>query len=212
MDASRPRPGRARWRRLGGGTLLTAGALLVAAAACGGDGASEAEARRHDDDPLLLMQVRSPLSQADLATLSQESDLVAHGTVEAVETDVRIGPPDLTYDVFTVAVDEVLAGQGADTVEVAVATRSRGHEIAMEGRPPLPAVGDDATWFLDELAPQFGRQGYVMTSPSGLLAMDGDGFAAPEHPHGEEPPPAISEADGLGSEDAVLDHLRSVSG
>jgi hypothetical protein len=210
MAFSRPRSGRARWRRLRSGTLVAAGALLVTAA-CSGDDVSEAR-RRHDDGPVLLMQVRTPLAQADLATLSQESDLVVHGTVEAIETGVRIGPPDLTYSVFTIAVDEVLAGDGAGTVEVAAATRSRGQEIAVEGRPPLPDVDDDATWFLDELAPEFDREGYVMTSPTGLLAMDGDTVAVPQHTDGDEPPPAISEAEALGSEDAVLDHLRSVSG
>lgn len=211
MTDHRTPAGRARrsWRR--GGTLLAVGALVLAAACAGDDPAAEA-GRTGGGDPTLVVQVRNPLMEADLATLSQASDLVVHGTVEAVETGVRIDGTELAYSVFTVAVGEVLAGEAGGTVQVAAATESRGRDIEVEGRPPLPEEGDDAVWFLNELAPEFGREGYVLSSPTGLLAMDGGSVATPEHTHGGEAPPAISEAEELGSEGEVLDHLRSVAG
>jgi hypothetical protein len=210
MTVFQPPSRRARRRHpLRDGRLLIAGSFLAVAACAGTD--SGEEALRASDETPTIVRVRNPLPGADLATLSHESDAVVHGTVEAVESDVQIGPPNLTYSVFTIDVDEVLVGDGTDTVEVAAATGSRGHPINVEGRPDLPDVGDAAVWFLSELAPEFGRDGYVMTSPESLLVIDDDGAvdAHDEHTHAESV--ALAEADELGSEDAVLDHLRSVS-
>jgi hypothetical protein len=208
MTVSRPDPGRILRRGLRGGGLLVTGALLTAAACAGGGPASEAGPGR--DDATVVLRVRSPLASADLATLTQESDVAVHGTVEAIEPGVRIGPPGLTYSVFTIAVDDVLAGQASGTIQVAATTATDGHAVEVEGRPPLPEVGDDAVWFLNELAPEFGREGYVLSSPTGLVVMDGDTVATPEHTHDDEEPPALAEAAELGSEAAVLDHVRAV--
>lgn len=185
--------------RLPGGGLLLAGSLLVGASCT----ASQTDAASDDETPA-VMQALNPLPEADVATLGEESDAVVSGTVVEVESNVRIGPAVLTYSVFTVEVDEVLAGEEVDRVEVAMSTRFRGQAVAMEGRPE-PEVGDSGVWFLTELAPEFDREGYVLTSTESLVLLEDGGIGEGL----DEDSTLRAETEDLGSSEAVVDHVRS---
>jgi hypothetical protein len=180
-------------------------AALVLGAACAG--ADDGERAAPEEEPVVV-EVDDPYAQADMATLSQASDAVVHGTVVDAEPGLRLGTGQLRYTAFTVEVDEVLAGSSGERVRVVLATHADGHEITIEGRPQ-PRVGDEGVWFLTPVAPEFGYEGYVLTGQSGLLLVDGDEVVGGGHP-GESP--IATEVERLDSPEAVVDHVRSVSG
>lgn len=187
--------------------------MLLLAAACSGRDATDREQAAHDHDhgpnhEPVTMQVDDPFAQADMATLSQESDAVVRGTVVAADGGVRVGSSDrLLYTAFTVEVDEALAGAPGDRVEVILASEVDGRPVAIEGRP-LPHVGDRGLWFLTAIAPQFQRDGYVLTGQSGLLLFEGDEVVG----GGPGKSAVAAEVARLDSPEAVVDHVRSVAG
>lgn len=190
--------------------LAAAGILLVGAAACSGSGTATADGDDRGDEPAPMAAMDS-VPYTGMADLSQESDLVVHGSVAAVEPGVPMGATGAStveYSIFTIEVDEVLAGEGADRIEVALSTHFGGREVVLEGRP-VPKVGDDGVWFLTEIAPEFERDGYVLTSTESLVLEAADAEAAGEGL--AEDSSLLADVEELGSLEDVVDHVRSES-
>jgi hypothetical protein len=182
-------------------------AVLLLGAACAGASGDESADESADEEPV-TMEVNDPFAQADLATLSQASAMVVHGTVVDAEPGLRLGEDTrLRYTAFTVEVDETLAGESAQRVRVVLSTHVDDQEIAVEGRP-LPRVGDEGIWFLNPVAPEFGYDGYVLTGQTGLLLVDGDEVVGGGVP-GESP--IADEVQPLDSPRAVVDHVRAAA-
>lgn len=185
--------------------LPTALAALVLGAACGGPTDRDAAATR-DDGPVTL-DVSDLLAGADMATLSQASDAVVRGTVVGTESRVRIDESHVRYSTFTVEVAEVLAGAADEQVTVALTSHIDRQPVALEGRP-MPEVGDEAVWYLTRIAPEFGYDGYRLTSGAGLLLLHDDEVVGGGIP-GESP--IADEVERLDSPEAVVDRAREAA-
>lgn len=187
-------------------SLALAGTLFVGACA-GAEGSSSGGASAAEDDPVVV-DAFEPLAGTDIATHRQESDVVVRGRAVSAEQDVEIGDSSLTYTVFTVEVAEVLSGDADGTVEVAMSTKTNGREMTLEGRPDVE-VGDDGVWFLTRIDPEeFDRDGYVLTSSSGLVLAGDDGEPGEGLDHHS---PIAEELDQLDSVDEVADHVKTIS-
>ena len=156
-----------------------------------------------------VMDVDDYLPDADLAQLSTASDIVVYGRVVKTEPGVQIGEDkNAGYTIYTLDAGEMLSGNRAGTIEVAMLTHIEQSEVRLEGRP-TPQVGDAGVWFLTAIAPEFGRDGYVLTNQQGLLLVDDGGARLVG---GRESSPLAAEVKALGSNvGAVLERLRSVS-
>jgi hypothetical protein len=184
---------------------ITTGLFL--AAGCGG--ADDPDHAAPDDEPM-EMEVTDLLSGADMAELSQASDVVVRGTVTEAEAGLRIGEDRIRYTAFTVEVAEALAGDPGgpgDRLRMVFTSHVGQQAIEMEGRP-MPQVGDEGIWFLTRIDPQFGYDGYVLTGQAGELLLDGDRVVG----GGPADLPVGTEVDRLGSPEAVVDHVRDVAG
>lgn len=116
-----------------------------------------------------------PLHDATIQQLREASEMVVVGRVVSTETGVQISDdPDAQHIVYTLAVDEVLKGAPAPTVSVAMMGTAAGIPILSQ-RGPLPQNGRRGIWFLQSIAPQFKRSGYVLTNQSSLVLANEDG-------------------------------------
>jgi hypothetical protein len=198
-------PGRRPVRRSALLLVPTAAALLLGAA-CAGSAGQDRAAASHDEPQ--TVEASDLLAGADMATLTQVSDTVVRGTVVDVATRVRIDDSRVRYATLTVEVDEVLAGAAGDRVEVALTSHVGRQPVELEGRP-MPEVGDEAVWYLTAVAPEFGYDGYRLTSGSGLLLLQDDGAVGGGIP-GESP--IAEEVERLDSPEAVVDRVREAAG
>ncbi len=112
------------------------------------------------------------LPGAGLQRLAKESDLVVRGDVINTQTGVTFaGAPDAEYTLFTIRVEEVLTGGQLDRIQVFLLTEFGSAPFQPEGRPEM-RLGDDGIWMVTQLAPDFGREGYVLTNQNSLLLVD----------------------------------------
>jgi hypothetical protein len=194
-----------RERGLLHGVLVLALASLLAA--CGSAGpAADSAGHTHDDADGATVDVGDYLGDAGLAELSQASDLVVSGRVAALVKGVPIGSePSARYTVLTVAVDETVKGDARKkTVDVAMLAELRGVAVTFGGRP-IPRVNDRGVWLLRRIAPEFGRDGYVLTNQNGQILAGAGGLTG-----GAASSPSAREVKQLGDLTSVLDHLRAV--
>lgn len=72
----------------------------------------------------------------------------------------------------------------------------------------MPEVGDEAVWYLTRIAPEFGYDGYRLTSGAGLLLLHDDEVVGGGIP-GESP--IADEVERLDSPEAVVDRAREAA-
>jgi hypothetical protein len=94
---------------------------------------------------------------------------------------------------------------GTRAVEVAMLSRVQGVPVVIEGRP-TPKVGDRGIWMLQPIAPEFGREGYVLTNQNSQILADEHGLTG-----GVESSPSAREVKRLGDLGRVLEHLRAAA-
>jgi hypothetical protein len=188
---------------LHGALLLVTVSLL---AACGSPRpATESADHTHDKVAGANVDVSDHLPNAGLAELGQASDLVVFGHVVGVTEGVRIGSdPNAGYTVLTLAVDETLKGDaGRKMVDVAMLTQLQGTAVVFGGRP-IPKVNDRGIWMLRPIAPEFGREGYVLTNQNSQVLAGEDGLTG-----GAASSRSAREITQLGDLTSVLDRLRA---
>lgn len=184
-------------------------ALVVGCAQSDDTQSSHASASRHVDDAAshANSDVDDYLPGAGLERLTTASDLVVHGQVVSAESGVSIADdPSAKYTVFTVLVTEVIKGEVAQAVDVAMLTELEGAPFVPAGRI-TPEPGVDGVWMLTKIAPEFGREGYVLTNHSGLLITQDDGGILSG---GGEESAVSSEVEELRNTNNLLDFLRAV--
>jgi hypothetical protein len=151
--------------------------------------------------------VNDYLPDADLAQLSKASELVIFGSVIKAQSGVLIAEDKTAeYTVYTVEVKETLRGTAAKTVDVALLTHLSKTEVRFESRP-TPQIGDQAVWLLNPIAPEFKREGYVLTNLNSLIVAAANGSRLIGAPASS---PAGKDIHKLGNLDALLAHLRAV--
>jgi hypothetical protein len=185
--------------------LLAIVSFLVA---CGSSrqGAESAD-HTHDGVDGANVDVNDYLPDASLAELSLASDLVVLGHVVAAAEGVRIGTDaSAGYTVVTLAVDETLKGDAATkTVDVAMLTHLNGDPAVFGGRP-TPKVDDRGIWMLRPIAPEFGREGYVLTNQNSQILLGEKGLTG-----GAASAQSAQEVRRLGDLASVLEHVRAVA-
>jgi len=192
---------------------LLVGALGLAAArvlsACGGasqhaDGGEHV----HDNANGANVDVSDYLPNAGLAELSDASELVVSGRVVGAVGGVQIGEnKDLEYTIYTIAVDEVVKGSAGESVEVALLTHIQRAPVVFDSRS-TPKRGDRGIWLLTKIAPEFKRDGYVLTNQNSQLLVkpDGSGLTG-----GASSSLVAKEVKELGSLAGVLHRLRDAA-
>jgi hypothetical protein len=183
-------------------------AVFSLAVACGSP-RQAAEGDDHTDThEAVNTRVGDALPDADLAELGRVSELVVSGQVVTAVDGVRIGSDAAAgHTVVTLAVGEVVKGDaGTKTVDVAMLTRIDGVPVVMEGRP-TPKAGDRGIWLLQPIAPEFKREGFVLTNQNSQILAGEHGLTG-----GVASSPSAREVERLGTLDRVLAHLRAVAG
>lgn len=185
-------------------------ALVVGCAQSDNAPPSHAGAPRHLDGAASHdgnSDVDDYLAGAGLERLTTASDLVVHGQVVSAQGDVSIADdPTAQYTVFTVQVTEVIKGEMAKTVDVAMLTELEGAPFT-PGARMTPKPGDDGIWMLTKIAPEFRYEGYVLTNNTGLLITQDDGDVLSG---GSEGSAVSSEVKELQNTENLLDFLRTV--
>ncbi|HEX5594713.1 MAG TPA: hypothetical protein VFX61_01630 [Micromonosporaceae bacterium] len=148
------------------------------------------------------------LPDAGLKQLRDASDLVVLGHVVNTASGIRISEdPNVEYTILTVSVDEVLKGNAGKTVDVALLTHIRRAAVGFDGRP-TPKRGDRGVWLLTAIAPEFKREGYVLTNQNSQLLVKSDGAGLIG---GASSSPVAREIRELGGLPGVLNRLREAS-
>jgi hypothetical protein len=202
---------------------LGAAALAVVLAGCGSDSPAPAAAadhdhatHQHDDDRSVYQHADGTeantdtddsLYGADLKKLATASDLVVRGKVSKAQSGVPLakGDPTALYTVYTVQVSDTVRGVQAKQIDVALLTEISGAAVVVEERA-TPVVGSDVILTLTKIAPQFNREGYVLTNQTGLLVVGKDGNVVSGLANSS---PVAKQAKALRTADQVLAELRS---
>lgn len=150
--------------------LLLATAIGVGVVGCAATPAETAPSKS-EQEPMQIAEVDDPYASSSLFDLGTVSDLAVRGTVTGYRAGVQIGrDTDAAYTVYTVSVTETVFGPATKTVNVALLTELGGGPVTIQGRPKVEE-GNDALWILTRIAPEFGLDGYVLTSTGGLIPI-----------------------------------------
>jgi hypothetical protein len=200
---------------------LGAAGLAVALAGCGNSQAPQAAdhdhaSHSHGDDRSFYQHADGSeantdtydsVAAADLKGLAKASDLVVRGTITKAQKGVLIakGDPTAKYTVFTVKVSDTVRGNKARQIDLALMTEISGTQVVVEDRP-TPSVGSEVILVLTKIAPEFNREGYVLTNQSGLLLVKKDGTVVTGL---DGSTPVAKQAKALRTADQVVAELRS---
>ncbi|WP_020390209.1 hypothetical protein [Kribbella catacumbae] len=200
---------------------LSAAALAVLLVGCGSSQEPQAAehdhaTHQHDDDRSFYQHADGTeantdtydsVPSADLKGLAKASDLVVRGQITKAQKGVLIakGDPTAKYTVFTVKVSDTVRGNQAQQIDFALMTEISGSQVVVEDRP-TPSVGSEVILTLTKIAPEFKREGYVLTNQSGLLLVKKDGTVVSGL---EGSTPVAKQAKALRTADQVLAELRS---
>ncbi len=200
---------------------LSATALAVLMVGCGSSQEPQAAdhdhaTHQHDDDRSVYRHADGTeantdtydsIASADLKGLAKASDLVVRGQITKAQTGVLIakGDPTAKYTVFTVKVSDTVRGVQSQQVDLALMTEISGSQVVVEDRP-TPVVGSEVILVLTKIAPEFEREGYVLTNQSGLLLVKKDGTVVSGL---DGSTPVAKQAKALRTADQVLAELRS---
>lgn len=159
------------------------------------------------DESTGVVDIDDYLPEAGLLRLVEESDLVLRGKIVHAEAGVSIADdPDATYTVYTVRVDEVVAGPSEESIQVSLMTELGRAPFAPEGRPTM-GVGDEGVWLLNEFPDGFDHAGYILTNQNSVLLVDSAG-----HVSGGSASEAIArEVQVLKTVEPLMQYLRSAS-
>lgn len=162
---------------------------------------------RHADGTEANTDTYDSIASADLKGLAKASDLVVRGQITKAQKGVLIakGDPTAKYTVFTVKVSDTVRGVQSQQVDLALMTEISGSQVVVEDRP-TPVVGSEVILVLTKIAPEFQREGYVLTNQSGLLLVKKDGTVVSGL---DGSTPVAKQAKALRTADQVLAELRS---
>lgn len=200
---------------------LGAAALAVVLVGCGGSQEPQAAehdhaSHPHDDDRSFYQHTDGTeantdtydsIAGADLKGLAKASDLVVRGQITKAQKGVLIakGDPTAKYTVFTVKVSDTVRGAKAQQIDFALMAEISGTQVVVEDRPN-PDVGSEVILVLTKIAPEFQREGYVLTNQSGLMLVNKDGTVVAGL---DDSAPVTKQAKALRTADRVLAELRS---